>query len=1033
VNYNGNGNAAAYIRDERACVLQEWEDEQEQKRQLTLHDQILEFERVDLGTSQRDREHVYWKTTFRAPDCVVMSGNDNAMDAKAAVEAGDAIVVSWEPLNGEDEKVCFLRGLIEKREKQTLVARFSLASGAHPPDYVAPGQRRNRLLIKYTIVFLPRDTIYKRRCLALDYLATGPGDNSITRTILGRLTVADLPPQLVIPDASYSLYQAEFRATTRQTNAVNFALAKDLALIQGPPGCGKTAVIAALCVTLLTDPELAHTRVLVCGTSNVSVENLVRKIRPAANGIGRSLVWLASRSRDEKPSPGQLPEYEVLVYQRMMNRRSKEGKTFQQLERDSWRRPLSPREMGSRNNVRCTLEQQICTEANIICCTLETAGAAALSGLVFPTVILDEATQAVEPSALIPLLHRASKMVLVGDQKQLGPVVRNTRLEHGMYGRSLFERLIELRVPSVMLDCQFRMHPLVSRFPNDTFYAGAIKDGITAADRPSPPLAIFSDVKVPLAFGTLTGIETRRGTSTSNENEANAVQNVIFMLLNGGVDESEIGVISPYKAQVFLLRRMFPSLRFPKLKIASVDSFQGSERDYIVMSTVRSGPEIGFVKNERRLNVSITRARRGLVIVGDSATLAQHSVLWNRLVTYFRGYNAVTTSIPETQLIVRPDPDTEPGFNVQVTASSFSADAARVIWPESPQDLAFLSAWVNRRLAKARGGQTVTIAFDTESVDSGALCIQIGEIFTEDVDQLLAAGTRVDVPAIHTTDALIVFCTQKNGKQMYSTIADRLNRLFSDDQIIVATFDCVLDLVVLETIGVQFRPDRIVDCQLHGLPEGVAYLKYSFVSSLAHRIECIDLNDPILPTAHTLVHGGKHFPWDANAFILKVEKRPPTSIVTKGFLRYSADDIFLTGLAFAEIVREGKVADVFEKTRSKLGEYANAKQRFGTKGPYLVRQAMFRQRDWSVLKGKLFKGAATDMILERWRKLGDLLEVAVFAAGALFTLPVSLEKLKSMLRETETYLMGQERLSDARFLARVVDPPGFVGTRARAP
>jgi hypothetical protein len=108
---------------------------------------------------------------------------------------------------------------------------------------------------------------------------------------------------------------------------------------------------------------------------------------------------------------------------------------------------------------------------------------------------------------------------------------------------------------------------------------------------------------------------------------------------------------------------------------------------------------------------------------------------------------------------------------------------------------------------------------------------------------------------------------------------------------------------------------------------------------IAYRIEWIDLNDVIRPTAHTVIRGGKHFPWNAHAFIHKLEKRPPTSVVTKGFFGSSADDILLTGLTFADIIRDGKVFkvfEVFEKTQSKLRVYANAKKRLGSTGPDLV-------------------------------------------------------------------------------------------------
>jgi superfamily I DNA and/or RNA helicase len=145
-------------------------------------------------------------------------------------------------------------------------------------------------------------------------------------------------------------------------------------------------------------------------------------------------------------------------------------------------------------------------------------------------------------------------------------------------------------------------------------------------------------------FGTLPGVEKRLGTSIFNENEVNTVKKVVSMLLNRGITPSQIGVISPYKAQISAIHRVFSDL--PELKIASGDCFQGSEHDYIVMSCVRSGDGIGFVADTRRLNVSITRAKYGLIIIGDSKTLARESPMWGRLVRYFRSLDAIEDFSP---------------------------------------------------------------------------------------------------------------------------------------------------------------------------------------------------------------------------------------------------------------------------------------------------------------------------------------------------------------------------------------------------
>jgi hypothetical protein len=155
---------------------------------------------------------------------------------------------------------------------------------------------------------------------------------------------------------------------------------------------------------------------------------------------------------------------------------------------------------------------------------------------------------------------------------------------------------------------------------------------------------------------------------------------------------------------------------------------------------------------------------------------------------------------------------------------------------------------------------------------------------------------------------------------------------------------------------------------LYGLSEGVEYLKYTFVNSFACRIESLDLDDPILPKVQEKVLGGNTFPLEANAFILRIENLPLPSNVTKGFVRHSADDIVLIGLAFAEIVRDGTIKKVFRQTQTRLIEYSNARQRLGPQSPYLVRPTAFKQRDWFLFKGRVFRGSSTDILLDRWRQ-----------------------------------------------------------------
>jgi regulator of nonsense transcripts 1 len=1028
------GNLNRYVRDMRACLLKSWDKECQKRSFLTIKRGSLLFEREDRGSASAADEPVSWTTTFPAPDGKFQrAADDQPMNIKRVIRIGDNVVVSWrrnqeiivdydeEEEEGEEEKVerarDSMKGKVVARSKSDITAVFTAKPPLKPPDFVPPGEWRPYVKrVNYRITFPPNDVIYRRRALALDYLLQEIPNAPITKIILGEGPVGlpEVPP--LLSDASFDYGTTNFRATETQTRAVNFALGNPLPVIQGPPGCGKTAVIAAICHALANRKPEQELRILVCGTSNVSIENLVRTIWPVMEAIQCSLVWAAAKNRDMKPRKDQPSEYGVLLYQLALNRNTTQAQSFACFERASWRRSLTLTETETRDKLRNIVERQICKEATVVCSTLESSARKCLAELRFHVVIVDEATQAIEPSALIPLIHGAQKMILVGDEKQLGPIVSPRSLMAANYGRSLFERLIELRVPSVMLDRQYRMHPAISRFPSAKFYNNKIKNGITAADRPTQQFACFPVKRTPLVFGNFQGAEEKFGTSFQNKTEVTAVQNVIHILLNGGVDEANIGVISPYRGQVELLQSRFPPLRFPKLKIASVDSFQGSERDYIVMSCVRSGGSIGFVSDERRLNVSITRARYGLVIVGDSATLSDCSDAWGDLIKYFASVNAVVTQIPETELIAKPNPDNESGLTMKSIQSPISGGSVRIILPEDADDLAFLSFWVETRMSKFRFGKFVTIALDTEH----ELCIQIGELFNEDFDPFAPRSEIPIVPPVGSSEGLIIFCKNRNGAPNSTPITAILGPLFAHPDITIATFDCTNDLINLQKIGIDPNFSRVVDCQVHGLPEGISYLTYTQVNSLGFRIECMDIDDPILEEAQAIVAGGKDYPWDANFFIMMVDNLPSTAMVTKAFLNHVACDIALTGLALAEVLIEDKMTALIDSTEAKLEEFLRAQEIYGVSGPHFVREAAFLRRRLTTLLNPKLPGDTVDL-LDRWRRLQKLIEMKTQTQDQLLQLG-NKKSLVALKKSTETSLRKPTCLEDARFLAKLINP-----------
>jgi len=241
---------------------------------------------------------------------------------------------------------------------------------------------------------------------------------------------------------------------------------------------------------------------------------------------------------------------------------------------------------------------------------------------------------------LIPLTKGARHVVLVGDHQQLPPTVISRRAEEGGLAQSLFERLNLLGAPTTMLTTQYRMHPVIREWPSERFYHGKLEDGVGADERVAPAGFVWPDWDSPVAFVPVEGVEDTSpdGASKQNMDEAALAIRVVDMLLSGGdISPSDIGVVTPYSGQVRLLNDLFEnaggreeSERYHGLEIKTVDGYQGREKEVIVLSAVRANDagEIGFLKDRRRLNVAITRARRGLIVLGNPRTL-RHDSNWS--------------------------------------------------------------------------------------------------------------------------------------------------------------------------------------------------------------------------------------------------------------------------------------------------------------------------------------------------------------------------------------------------------------------
>ncbi|ELP85330.1 hypothetical protein EIN_085720 [Entamoeba invadens IP1] len=271
----------------------------------------------------------------------------------------------------------------------------------------------------------------------------------------------------------------------------------------------------------------------------------------------------------------------------------------------------------------------ILNDCEVVCATLSKQ----ISGVKFWCTIGDEASQALEPETL-KAINEVKKVVLIGDFNQLPPTVVTTKAKQGGLDLSMFERLIQNKVFTTLLNVQYRMHPAISSFPSKNFYKGNLHDGVTEQQRSDPRLDHFFPVEHwPVVFIHHEGKESvgENGASYYNVNEVGIVTAVIGELKNRGFQDRELGIISTYNSQIQLISENIE--KQGNIQTSSVDSFQGSEKEIIVLSCVRSNERlgIGFVSDHRRMNVALTRARKGLVVVGNMRTLSTDQN-WRKLI-----------------------------------------------------------------------------------------------------------------------------------------------------------------------------------------------------------------------------------------------------------------------------------------------------------------------------------------------------------------------------------------------------------------
>ena len=433
-----------------------------------------------------------------------------------------------------------------------------------------------------------------------------------------------------------------------QEDAVNHVLwAKDVAIVHGPPGTGKTTTL----VEAIYETLRRENQVLVCAQSNMAVDWISEKL--VDRGISVLRIGNPTRVNDKMLSFTYErrfeahPDYELLwairkaIRDLRSHRKRGDEKYHQKMER------LKDRA----TELEIRINAQLFGEARVIACTLVGSAHRLLDGQKFGTLFIDEAAQALEAACWIPI-RRCSRVILAGDHCQLPPTVKSIAALKAGLGKTLMERIVENKPEVVtLLRMQYRMNEEIMRFSSDWFYGNQVESA------PEVKYRSILDLDVPMEWVDTSELDIREqfvGDSFGRINKAEAELTLLTLqqyferigktrVLNERLD---VGVISPYRAQVQYLRSQLKKKEYFKpfrhlITVNTVDGFQGQERDIIVISLVRSNDEgqIGFLRDLRRMNVAITRARMKLIILGDVHTMTCHP-FYRKLFEYIKALNA---------------------------------------------------------------------------------------------------------------------------------------------------------------------------------------------------------------------------------------------------------------------------------------------------------------------------------------------------------------------------------------------------------
>lgn len=585
--------------------------------------------------------------------------------AETQITPGDLVMISLKkPLHPANPT-----GTVVEKTLYSITVSFN----SYPPEFIFNKGVRLDLFVD--------DTSFQRMFSALEKIKHP--ENEIQERKRDILLARKEPKTQNIPDI-----EVEYLNKSQIKAIENAAAAEDIYLIQGPPGTGKTVTA----VELISKKAEAGAKILATAESNTAVDNLVELLADKDLNVIRlgHPIRVSKKLREHTLDEIVLEHHDYLEAEKLRDEVSdlinkqeryiypggkyrrglsdQEIKDYAERDLEHYVRGISPKvikEMAGWLELQEKIDKyfkeierlenkavgELLEAADIICTTNITAGSEILENIKFDLSVIDEASQATQPAALIPYL-KANKSILVGDDKQLPPTVINQKAAKNGLRISLFEKLIEMyqEKSSSLLKIQYRMNRKIMGFSNLYFYNNNLKAAESAANRKLTNLGLkvkeencFTakslNSEYPLVFLDTKEMKANERTfkgsnSYDNPVESEIVLDLLDQAIKSSLNEKNIAVIAPYKDQVDLINQ---HNKFKDVEIDTIDAFQGREKEMVIFSAVRSNKEknIGFLRDLRRLNVALTRAKRKMIFIGDSSTITKNDA-YSKLLKYIK-------------------------------------------------------------------------------------------------------------------------------------------------------------------------------------------------------------------------------------------------------------------------------------------------------------------------------------------------------------------------------------------------------------